>query len=503
MRKLLFILLLIPIWSFGQSGVTMPGISSPRWSLPLLTYRYYAGGFHLLMDKDSAALVYQPIITLTTSGSSGAATFIGNVLNIPSYSGGSGATGANPSTIIGVTPVNGSATTFMRSDAAPRLDTALAQTIANFFPKGDTRYVTLGTAQTITAAKTISATLTSNNITAASDNIYGLGSAGVRYGAAYITVTQTGTVKFGATNLLFTTNGGTNVATWFGGTGNLQLQNGGTFTENNYKLSVSTAGSAGYFKAGNLLVDASSNPILNSTSTAGFSWVASGTTGIGAWAKISSLNADTITNPLATKAYVNNFLTKAAYATSNANNAKLTGGNSFTGNQFMSTLLQVPEIDNINNSSGFVTIVKSGATSSNWNVTWPDKGGTPAMISDLTPVVSFADLTAQTAANTSVATYTTTADGSYRIGGYVNITAVTVDVIEMQVTYTDENSTSQTANFFTQGATSALLSAVGNSAFPTIDIRCKTGTAITVKTTLTTGTGSISYDAGATITKLR
>lgn len=117
--------------------------------------------------------------------------------------------------------------------------------------------------------------------------------------------------------------------------------------------------------------------------------------------------------------------------------------------------------------------------------------------------VTASDLTAQTTANTSVATYTTPAIGTYRIGGYVNITAVTIDVIEMQVTYTDENSTSQTANFFTQGATSALLSAIGNSAFPTMDIRCKSGTAITVKTTLTTGTGTISYDTGATIQKLR
>lgn len=113
------------------------------------------------------------------------------------------------------------------------------------------------------------------------------------------------------------------------------------------------------------------------------------------------------------------------------------------------------------------------------------------------------DVTGQTAANTSIATFTTTAAGTYRIGGYVNITAVAVDIIEMQVTYTDENNTAQTANFFTQGATSALLSAVGNSVYPTMDLRVKSGGVITVKTTLTTGGGSITYDAGATITQLR
>lgn len=113
-----------------------------------------------------------------------------------------------------------------------------------------------------------------------------------------------------------------------------------------------------------------------------------------------------------------------------------------------------------------------------------------------------ADLTAQSAAG-NVTTFTVGAStATFNISGYINITAVTVDVIEMQVTYTDENSTSQTANFFTQGATSALLSAIGNSVFPPMTIRAKNGTVITVKTTLTTGTGSISYDAGARITQL-
>lgn len=113
-----------------------------------------------------------------------------------------------------------------------------------------------------------------------------------------------------------------------------------------------------------------------------------------------------------------------------------------------------------------------------------------------------ADLTAQTAAG-NVTTFTVGAStATFNISGYINITAVTVDVIEMQVTYTDENSTSQTANFFTQGATSALLSAIGNSAYPPMTIRAKNGTVITVKTTLTTGTGSIAFDAGARITQL-
>ena len=50
-------------------------------------------------------------------------------------------TSANPTATAGATAVNGSATTFMRSDAAPKVDSTVFQTVANFFPKGDTRYL--------------------------------------------------------------------------------------------------------------------------------------------------------------------------------------------------------------------------------------------------------------------------------------------------------------------------------------------------------------------------
>lgn len=183
----------------------------------------------------------------------------------------------------------------------------------------------------------------------------------------------------------------------------------------------------------------------------------------------------------------------------NSGNLSLFGGGGFKMNGSSSgTYTQtVPSA-----ITSYTITVPAAAPTSNGQVRSTTTGGVESWASTGINVASN-DVTAQTAANTSVATFTTAALGTYRIGGYINITAVTVDVIEMQVTYTDENSTSQTANFFTQGATSALLSAIGNSAFPTMDIRVKTGTAITVKTTLTTGTGSITYDAGATITALR
>jgi hypothetical protein len=94
------------------------------------------------------------ITSLTTTGSSGAATLSSNTLNIPNYTadgilpsqtGNSGKylttngttaswgtisvpTGANPSATIGLTAVNGSASTFMRSDGAPALDQTIAPT---------------------------------------------------------------------------------------------------------------------------------------------------------------------------------------------------------------------------------------------------------------------------------------------------------------------------------------------------------------------------------------
>lgn len=51
-----------------------------------------------------------------------------DVVEATSYSAGGGATGANPSASVGLTAVNGSAVTFMRSDGAPPIDQAIAPT---------------------------------------------------------------------------------------------------------------------------------------------------------------------------------------------------------------------------------------------------------------------------------------------------------------------------------------------------------------------------------------
>lgn len=111
--------------------------------------------------------------------------------------------------------------------------------------------------------------------------------------------------------------------------------------------------------------------------------------------------------------------------------------------------------------------------------------------------------TGQTAAIATLTQYTNGAsDASYRIGGNITITAVVTDVLQLQVTYTDETNASRTQTFFPQGLTSANLATVGAFTFPTMDIRVKASSTITVKTVLTVSAGSITYNAGGTITNL-
>lgn len=155
-------------------------------------------------------------------------------------------------------------------------------------------------------------------------------------------------------------------------------------------------------------------------------------------------------------------------------------------------------------------VTGSGATNSGamWyngtNLYFVDGSGT-GVKRDLLGAIpkATADLTAQTTA-TTVTSFAVPGSGSFntfRVGGYLTVTAVSLDVIQLQVAYTDETSTSRTQSFFVQGATTGI-SATGANGYSPIDIRAKQGTTITVSTILTTGTGSISYDAGASITQL-
>lgn len=120
-------------------------------------------------------------------------------------------------------------------------------------------------------------------------------------------------------------------------------------------------------------------------------------------------------------------------------------------------------------------------------------------------VAATANLLAQTGGVATVLAVTSPNDSAnhqYVVGGYVNITAVTLDVVVLQVRYTDENSVTQTVSFYPMGLTSANLAATGVYSFPNTLIRVAPNTSITLKATLTTGTGSITYDVGGLIQRI-
>lgn len=120
-------------------------------------------------------------------------------------------------------------------------------------------------------------------------------------------------------------------------------------------------------------------------------------------------------------------------------------------------------------------------------------GGSTAMTWSNVPLnQASANLTGQTAAG-NITTFTVgAATATFNVSAYVNVTAVSTDVIQAQITYTDENNTSQTVSFTT-------LNSVTNSTYSPITIRAKNATVITLKTNLTVGAGSITFDAGGSI----
>lgn len=161
-------------------------------------------------------------------------------------------------------------------------------------------------------------------------------------------------------------------------------------------------------------------------------------------------------------------------------------------------------------ASGTLAITAATGQGANLFVATPD-GSTGAVSlraitvgdlpSSVSVVVASADVTGQTAAVATLATYTPATLGTYEIAGYVNIIAISVDVAQFQVTWTDEASNSRTMIFSPNGVTSVNLSAVGFYSFAVQPIRVKASTAITVSVALTTSIGSILLDAGAFIRK--
>ena len=223
----------------------------------------------------------QAALTLTTTGTSGAATLIGSTLNIPQYSGGGGGSmaigGAITSATAGSVLFAGASgvlqqdnANFFWDDTNNRLGIGTATPTtqlnvkfpdnnltahATFYPLNGTSGVGI-TYEGVTAmgsAKTL--VLTGNggsgvnlkdnlNLLAQNGTLYAFGSS---FCAAYQANSEanlyfnyygynSGLTQF--RNAIFSNGKGTDIMKLFGSTGNLVIQNGGTFTDAGYRLDV-------------------------------------------------------------------------------------------------------------------------------------------------------------------------------------------------------------------------------------------------------------------------
>lgn len=122
-------------------------------------------------------------------------------------------------------------------------------------------------------------------------------------------------------------------------------------------------------------------------------------------------------------------------------------------------------------------------------------------------VFGSARVTAQVAANASIATYTVgAADGSFLVSANVNVTTATTHNFGVVITYTDETSASRSLTLpmvqlaGTVVAAITNVTGVGPYAGIPVQIRCKAGTAITVTTSGTFTT--VVYNAEGLITQI-
>lgn len=105
-------------------------------------------------------------------------------------------------------------------------------------------------------------------------------------------------------------------------------------------------------------------------------------------------------------------------------------------------------------------------------------------------IVAQARATAQTAAAASIATFTPTADATFRVTGNILVTTATNHSFTMTCTYTDEGNTARTLTLpFVLVAGSAIVITVANATGTVpyqglpIQVRAKANTAITLQTT--------------------
>lgn len=114
------------------------------------------------------------------------------------------------------------------------------------------------------------------------------------------------------------------------------------------------------------------------------------------------------------------------------------------------------------------------------------------------------------AAQTTVGTITTftvpAADHAYQIDAYMLVSAISTDVLSLEVDFTDESNTARTVRMAGMQASLSLaptsaINTTGFLAMNPIFIGAKASTTITVKSILTTGGGSFTADFRALITQ--
>lgn len=127
-----------------------------------------------------------------------------------------------------------------------------------------------------------------------------------------------------------------------------------------------------------------------------------------------------------------------------------------------------------------------------------------ASVGSIVPSLAHADATGITQVSFpyTITSYTPAGAGTFRTGGYVTVTADSTTTLELETTWTDETSTARTSINRPVGSTTSTFSVAGQYVFPTMDIRVKASTLISV-IVLSTGGVSATVDAGGTIQQLQ
>ena len=129
-------------------------------------------------------------------------------------------------------------------------------------------------------------------------------------------------------------------------------------------------------------------------------------------------------------------------------------------------------------------------TQGNGKVLTSDASGNASWQNPSPGVVISAFDSAQTSTVASVITYTPTTSGTYRIGGFDVVTAVSAGILTVGIAYTDNHGNAQTGTLNTA-------TTLGDNSFAVQDIRIAGSTPITISAILSGGT--MTYDIGASL----